>query len=603
MTAASGPFIEFSLVGNKFISEQTSLKTFFRRNPTPARAAFLDEEDNNPTAEIPIHSTRVPVVDATTKNDSPTTADATLPPPVTALPPLPAGLPPIGSAPPEFFAQLIETMKSLQAPKLPAKIIVESRDHQESVDLAKLQTSMLKLMYVSGDIDWDEATVKNIRLATFSKGFKNLLDRTASVQVTQLSNLFVTVFTSEPEDDDDDTAINPLNRLMSLFVFPQKFTKAHLNASFQSVDLETGSIYKSTSINPFHYAPQTNRVLVKAANSEMEEERNETNWKIVEKDRKQISSVIEGVGRITSMNDVAMTCANVCGVQLAIVDVSTSKPILYQFAWKLIKFIENKKTKTWMRDNKEAIAHLPMVFMGKIHQLFQYLASFSQNSINTNKVEIGDVDLETKQIIIAVKFASKFITKMLEHIDENSIPKNIPAFAKSLFVEAPEAGVTHELRITETKRSANQISTAANEGGRRKLPGGDDPGNKKPRKEFSDRSLKMGLFHIRKGIPPNKAYPDRIKLKDGAGICPDFNSHGYKCQHPHQLCKTGKHFTNWKHVPDDDKLVILKHMDETGSAWLDAETFEKHNSSIPPEFAHLLGDASGPKKKAAKKST
>jgi len=44
---------------------------------------------------------------------------------------------------------------------------------------------MLKLMYVSGDIDWDEATIKNIRLATFSKGFKNLLDRTASVQVTQ----------------------------------------------------------------------------------------------------------------------------------------------------------------------------------------------------------------------------------------------------------------------------------------------------------------------------------------------------------------------------------------------------------------------------------
>ena len=330
MTAASGPFIEFSLVGNKFTSEQASVKTFFRRNPKPVRAVFLDEEDNNPTAEIPIHTTT-------------TTADTTPLSPVMALPPLPAGLPPIGSAPPKCFAQLIQTMKSLQAPQLPPKIIVESRDHQESVDLAKLQTSMLKLMYVSGDINWDEATIKNIRLAFFLKGFKNLLDRTASVQVTQLSNLFVTVFTSEPEDDDDDTAINPLNRLMSLFVFPQKFTKAHLNASFQSVDLETGTIYKSTSINPFHYTPQTNRVLVKAANSEMEEERNETNSKIVEKDRKQISSVIEGVGHITSMNDVTMTCANVCGVQLVIVDVSTSKPILYQFAWKLIKFIENKK--------------------------------------------------------------------------------------------------------------------------------------------------------------------------------------------------------------------------------------------------------------------
>ena len=40
------------------------------------------------------------------------------------------------------------------------------------------------------------------------------------------------------------------------------FTKAHLNVSFQSVDLKTGSIYKSSSINPFHYAPQTNCVLV-----------------------------------------------------------------------------------------------------------------------------------------------------------------------------------------------------------------------------------------------------------------------------------------------------------------------------------------------------
>ena len=56
------------------------------------------------------------------------------------------------------------------------------------------------------------------------------------------------------------------------------------------------------------------------------------------------------------------------------------------------------------------------------------------------------------------------------------------------------------------------------------------------------------------------------------------------------------------HVQDDDKLTILKHMYETGSAWLDAKKFEKHNNSIPPEFAQLLGDASGPKKKAAKKS-
>ena len=58
-----------------------------------------------------------------------------------------------------------------------------------------------------------------------------------------------------------------------------------------------------------------------------------------------------------------------CGVQLAIDDFSKSKPLLYQLAWKLIKFIENKKPKLGC-DNKDAIAHLWMVFMGKLHQFF-----------------------------------------------------------------------------------------------------------------------------------------------------------------------------------------------------------------------------------------
>ena len=126
--AASGPFIEASLVGKTYTSEQASVKTFFHRNPTPARVVFFDEEGNNPTAEIPIHSTRVHI-DATTKNDVPTTADASTPLPIIAHPSLPGQAtapPPMGSAPPEFFAQHIQTIKSLQAPQLPPKSIAES---------------------------------------------------------------------------------------------------------------------------------------------------------------------------------------------------------------------------------------------------------------------------------------------------------------------------------------------------------------------------------------------------------------------------------------------------------------------------------------------
>jgi hypothetical protein len=44
--------------------------------------------------------------------------------------------------------------------------------------------------------------------------------------------------------------------------------------------------------------------------------------------------------------------------------------------------------------------------------------------------------------------------------------------------------------------------------------------------------------------------------------------------------------------------LILAHCNSTGKMWLDAETFKKHEIVIPPELAHLLSDASGPKPKA-----
>jgi hypothetical protein len=85
--------------------------------------------------------------------------------------------------------------------------------------------------------------------------------------------------------------------------------------------------------------------LVLAAQKDFDLERNKKSFAVSKKDCKQVSSHIKGIGKINTMDDVAMTCANICGVQLAIVDIVALKPILYQIAWKIIKFIENKKPK------------------------------------------------------------------------------------------------------------------------------------------------------------------------------------------------------------------------------------------------------------------
>jgi hypothetical protein len=173
-------------------------------------------------------------------------------------------------------------------------------------------------------VDWDNGTIKSVSLATFTQEYQNLLERSVSVLVTQLTNLFRTIFS--------------LNRtkttmmLMSLYVFPPKFAKGYLNATFQSDDLELAAIYKSTSINPVHYAPQLDQILVTAAKKEVKEEQNKKSFAMAESNRKKILALIKGIGKINSMDDVAKTCANICGIQLAIINIIAGKPLLYQYA-------------------------------------------------------------------------------------------------------------------------------------------------------------------------------------------------------------------------------------------------------------------------------
>ncbi len=202
-----------------------------------------------------------------------------------------------------------------------------------------------------------------------------------------------------------------------------------------------------------------------------------------------------------------------------------------------------------MRDNRDSIAHLPMVIMAKIPQMFMHLANFSQNSLNTNKVELGDSDFDTRLVKTEVRLGTKFINKMIKHVKDNLVPKEIPNFATSLFVEQTAGGII-TLAATNTNAKNQKgatvsgaiVSGTAVSGESNKCKSnGDEPG-KKSRKEFSDKSLKMGLFHTKKGTPATKALPKKGKLKDE--ICLDFCAHEKKCNYPHQLCSHGKHYTN-----------------------------------------------------------
>jgi hypothetical protein len=159
---------------------------------------------------------------------------------------------------------------------------------------------------------------------------------------------------------------------------------------------------------------------------------------------------------------------------------------------------------------------------------------------------------------------------MTKHIEDDTVPKEVPAFALTLFVKQPGGGFTNAQVVEKTAKTP-----AANSKGSKD---GVEPKKKNLKHKASDKSLKLGMLHIKQSINATLALPEKVKLKDS--ICLDFCSHGKKCNYPQMLCKNGKHYTTWKNIPNENKLVLLKHMSESKNLWLDAKTFSKHKITL-----------------------
>jgi hypothetical protein len=97
-----------------------------------------------------------------------------------------------------------------------------------------------------------------------------------------------------------------------------------------------------------------------------------------------------------------------------------------------------------------------------------------------------------------VKLASKFFKKMDNHNDDDSFPKVVPAFARNLFTE--------QLPVNIIAMKGKSGINESKQPGEQKKVDGNAPHCKKQQLEATQKdanncSFKMGLFHLRKGIP------------------------------------------------------------------------------------------------------
>jgi hypothetical protein len=203
-----------------------------------------------------------------------------------------------------------------------------------------------------------------------------------------------------------------------------------------------------------------------------------------------------------------------------------------------------------------------------------------------------------KQAVVAVKLMTKFIKKITEHVEDSSVPKEIPPFARTLFVKQDSRKII--LAATTEQKTELKQPAVTIKGGKCKSDGA-NPAPKRKKRETSHKFLAKRIFHVnKKGLLLPKPSPIKSKLKDGTSIFLDFCCHERKCKYPHQLCTNKKHFTTWKKVPDKDKIVLLSHMNDTGLLWFDKETMKKHKINFAPKNSHLLGNTMGPKPKLSK---
>ena len=168
--------------------------------------------------------------------------------------------------------------------------------------------------------------------------------------------------------------------------FSKNFTTGILNARFQYTHLE-GKNYKSTNINLFHAAPQSDTNLVSKAIQGDANAQNEEDNLVPASHCTKDKTVNKGIGRVSSMSDDVKVCTNFCTIVCAIVDIEQGKPFLYSFMIKMILVIQHPNVQRWHVNNKDSLVHLHFNFMQKLHQVFIKLASFALNSKNTHAIK------------------------------------------------------------------------------------------------------------------------------------------------------------------------------------------------------------------------
>ena len=540
----------FNLPSTKWTEHQSSLRSFFKGNPSPIRLSrsvnFADTENQDPT------------------NVTPAAFD-----------------------PMSFMKLFTDQMIAIQQKS--QTIVVESREDKTRETEAKFNNNMLQLLLIGGTVDFSSpGSFADPRVSKYTQAMKNILLQPASVRSISMVNILTTVFGEIPTNLAE--RLSPLTTGKSMHHISKNFAAALLSANFSRNNLESLN-YESNSITVLTFVAQNDVAKVNAHRDAEQVSKNEREFDFIDSHRKAIKTTIEGLGKIHSMDCIVKICANICCVITAIIDIRAGNPIplLYSTCIKTIEVTKHPDFMKWHAEVSNKVPQLPYIFLNMLHKVLSQLANFSTNSVNNNLIEHGDngSQLKADLVIKIVKFVTRFFASIDNHIMEGTVPDSVPTFtprdANPKILSAVVAPID-DAAPSKVKSDASPPGTPARERNAKKQKVKPAPG--------ATDFTKAGLFRCKEGTPIGELFPNDLEKK----LCSFFSFHDKKCTKPNQACDF-QHIGKWDKIPPGDQTKILEHCHSAQGkiVWLDAATFTKHKVAVPEKYAYLLGDSNGPK--------
>jgi hypothetical protein len=189
----------------------------------------------------------------------------------------------------------------------PTQIIVESRADQAKEKEAKINATMLHLMFVSDAIDFKSGNVVALHAPSYTAAMLQILSEPSSVKYVLAINILRTTFEEEPNDINE--RLSPFFTELSMRHFSQNFVAALINCNFQASNLETLDYDEPKALTVLHFARQEENHKLSEARMLEEEQRNELDFELIDGHRKQTKTTIAALGKVESMKDIGHIAA------------------------------------------------------------------------------------------------------------------------------------------------------------------------------------------------------------------------------------------------------------------------------------------------------